>query len=236
VRFDGRGTGNTATKYAINQIHFLRLCAEETLLSSEGHYRFPGYVASAPSKPLVTSLWAMESSYAASLVVEWTSLTIEAKTSMKRRYEACSQSLRVPSHLLSIIRRIVSDNIDLSKEHRATDRHSDGDYRKIDAHKVPTAHEDELMLEDIAPQQPSQRRTERNAESAVVDANDHAVDRCPKRTIRDGNAVHDVDVLPRLHDSRQKDSGADIGASKLSAWSVRQLLVFWRSEYLRCRG
>jgi hypothetical protein len=232
VRFEGRGTGNTATKYAVNQIHFLRLCAEETLLSSECHYRFPGYVASAPSKSLATSLWAMESSYAASLVVEWTSLTIEAKTSMNRRYKARS---RVPSHLLSIIRRIVSDNIDLSQEDRATDRHSDGDYGKIDAHKVPAAHEDELVLEDISPQQPSQRRTESNAESAVVDANDHAVDRCPKRTIRDGNAVHDVNVLPSLHDSRQKDSSADIGASKLSAWSVRQLLVFWRSEYSRCR-
>jgi hypothetical protein len=237
VRFDGRGTRNLVTKYAVNQIHFLRLCAGETLLSSECHYRFPSYVASAPFRSLATSPWAAESSYAALLVVEWTSLTIEAKTSMNRRYEARSHSLRVPSHLLYVIRRIVSDNIDLSKENRATDRHRDGDYRKINAHEVPAAHEDELVLEDITPQQPSQRRTEGNAESAVVDANDHAVDGCPERAVRDGNAVHDVYVLPGLYDSRQKDGGADICASKLNAWSVSQLFgVFRRSEYLRCRG
>jgi hypothetical protein len=165
----------------------------------------------------------VESSYAASLAVEWTLLTIEAKTSINRRYESCSHSLRVPSHLLSVILRIVSDNIHLSKEDRATDRHSDGNYREIDAHKVPAAHEDELVLEYITPQQPSQRRTEGNAESAIVHANDHAVDGCPERAVRDGNAVHDVDVLPRLHDSRQEDSGADVCASKLSAWSVNQL-------------
>jgi hypothetical protein len=167
----------------------------------------------------------MESSYAASLVADCISSTIEAKTSMNRRYEARSHSLCVPSYLLSVIRRIVSDNIDLSKQHRATDRHGDGDDRKIDAHKVPAAHENELVLEDISPQQPSQRRTESDAESAVVDANDHAVDRCPESAVRDGDAVHDVDVLPRLHYPRQKDGGADVCASKLSTWSVRQLLL-----------
>jgi hypothetical protein len=225
VRFDGRGIGNIVTKYAINHIHSWRLCAGETLLSPECNYRFPSYVTIARSRSLATFPWAMESSYAAPLVVDWTSLTIEAKTSMNRRYDTRSHLLRVPSHLLSIIRRIVSDNIDLSKQYRATDRHRDGDDRKIDSHKVPAAHEDEFVLEDISPQQPSQRRTESDAESAVVDANDHAVDGCPERAVRDGDAVHDVDVLPCLHDSRQKDGGADVCASKLSTWSVRQLLL-----------
>jgi len=72
-----------------------------------------------------------------------------------------------------------------------------------------------LLAQDIAPQQPRQRRAKCHTKGAVVDADDHGVDGAPEVAVRDGCAGQSVDVLPGLNDAGEEDGGSDVGACEL---------------------
>ena len=70
-------------------------------------------------------------------------------------------------------------------------------------------------MQDIPPEQARQRRAKRNAKRAVVDADSHAVDRCPERAVRDRDAAVPVDGLPRLDNPAEEDSRPNISTREL---------------------
>jgi hypothetical protein len=73
-----------------------------------------------------------------------------------------------------------------------------------------------LPPQNVAPQHTRQRRTECQAESAVVDANSHTIHRAPEGAIGDWYAILFVDLLPCLNDAGDEDCGADVGTGELA--------------------
>lgn len=69
--------------------------------------------------------------------------------------------------------------------------------------------------QDIAPQQTSERGTERRAEGAVVHADGHAVYRGPEGPVADGRVVDAVDFLPGLDYAGEEDCCADVCSGEL---------------------
>lgn len=80
-------------------------------------------------------------------------------------------------------------------------------------------HADMLPSQDVAPEQTGQGSAKGSAESAVVDADSHAVDGCPEGALGDGDTVLAVDFLPGLDDAGEEDGGADVCARKLNKGS-----------------
>jgi hypothetical protein len=72
-----------------------------------------------------------------------------------------------------------------------------------------------LLVQNVSPEQTRQRSAESSAESAVVDADGHAVDGGPEGAVADGDAVVGVDLLPGLDDAGEEDGGADVCACEL---------------------
>ena len=70
-------------------------------------------------------------------------------------------------------------------------------------------------MQDIPPEEARQRGTKRNAKRAVVDADSHAIDRCPERAVRDRDATLPVDGLPCLDNPAEEDGRPDIGTREL---------------------
>jgi hypothetical protein len=81
-----------------------------------------------------------------------------------------------------------------------------------------------LLIQDVSPEQPCERRAEGCAESSVVNTDGHAIHCCPECPIRDGDAVVCMDLLPGLDDTGEQDGGADVGARKLLCISQSSLL------------
>jgi hypothetical protein len=80
-----------------------------------------------------------------------------------------------------------------------------------------------LFIQNISPEQTRERSAESRAESAVIDADRHAVHRRPEGTVTDGDAVVGVDLLPGLDDAGEEDGGADVCACELVGMLVRGL-------------
>lgn len=80
-----------------------------------------------------------------------------------------------------------------------------------------------LSLQDISPQQAGQRRTKRGAERTVVDAERHAVHRCPEGAFADGDPILAVDFLPCLDDAREKNRGSDVCSRELKGGQVNEV-------------
>jgi hypothetical protein len=78
---------------------------------------------------------------------------------------------------------IAANNIHLPQQHRHANNHGDSNDGQINANKVATADVNKLLTEDVAPQQSSQRGAKCDAERAVIDADDHGVDRTPEVTV-----------------------------------------------------
>ena len=97
-----------------------------------------------------------------------------------------------------------------------------------------------LLVQDVSPKQARKRSAESSAESAVVDANGHAVDRGPEGAVADGNAIVGVDLLPGLDDAGEEDCGANVCACELSWRSVGApplvflVKIMMQIRYLRC--
>jgi hypothetical protein len=72
-----------------------------------------------------------------------------------------------------------------------------------------------LLVQYVSPEQTRERSAESSAESAVVDADGHAVHRGPKCAVADRDAVVGVDLLPCLDDAGEEDGGADVCACEL---------------------
>lgn len=72
-----------------------------------------------------------------------------------------------------------------------------------------------LLVQDVSPKQTRKRGAESCAESAVVDADGHAVHCRPECAVADGNVVVGVDLLPRLDDAGEQDGGANVCACEL---------------------
>ena len=124
---------------------------------------------------------------------------------------------------------IVPIDINLANQNRAPNRHSDRNNRQIHSGKLPPKHADMLLVQDISPKQTRKRSAKSSAESAVVDADGHAVHGGPERAVTNWNAVVRVDLLPCLDDAGEEDGGADVCACKLVGELVGvRLLVFQR--------
>lgn len=121
--------------------------------------------------------------------------------------------------LLNIVRRSIPHDVNLPNQHRETDHHCDSNDGQVDPRKFKPANTDMLSSQDIAPQHTSKRCAERQAESAVIYTNSHAVHRAPEGSVRDVCAVLTVDFLPGLYDSREQDCGADVCPGELHAVS-----------------
>jgi hypothetical protein len=83
-----------------------------------------------------------------------------------------------------------------------------------------------LLVQDVSPEETRERRAESGAESAVVDADGHAVYRGPESAVRDLNAVVGVDLLPGLDDARKQDCGADVSTCELCrSWMLEEVFA-----------
>jgi hypothetical protein len=97
-----------------------------------------------------------------------------------------------------------------------------------------------LLVQDVSPEQTRERSAESSAESAVVDADGHAVDGGPECSVTDRDAVVGVDLLPGLDDAGEEDGGADVCACELLGVLVGALPLMFlvkmttRIQYLRC--
>ena len=97
-----------------------------------------------------------------------------------------------------------------------------------------------LLVQDVSPKQARKRSAESSAESAVVDADGHAVHCSPESPVADRDAVVGVDLLPCLDDSGEQDGGADVCACELVGALVGVLSrvflvkVMRRMGYSRC--
>lgn len=115
----------------------------------------------------------------------------------------------------NLIRLIIPVNINLPNQNRAPNRHSNRNDRQIHPRKLTPKNADMLFVQDISPEQARKRRAESSAESAVVDADGHAVHCRPERAVADWDAVVCVNLLPCLDDAREEDGGADVCACEL---------------------
>jgi len=124
-----------------------------------------------------------------------------------------------PSSLIlyrrNVIRSLTPNNVDLPNEHRQSNHHRDGNNRQIDTRKLQSTNTNMLPRQNIAPQHTRQRRAERQAESAVVDTNGHAVHCAPERAIGNWYAILIVNFLPCLNDTGDEYRGANVCAGEL---------------------
>ena len=127
-------------------------------------------------------------------------------------HPSCSVYTLDSSDLVGLI---IPVNIDLTNQNRAPNRHSNRNDRQIHPREFPPKHTNMLLVQDVSPKQASKRSTERSAESAVVDADGHAVHGGPERAVADRDAVVGVDLLPCLDDAGEEDGGADVCACEL---------------------
>lgn len=72
-----------------------------------------------------------------------------------------------------------------------------------------------LPCQDIPPQKPSQRGTERRTESTVVHTKSHTVHGSPESAIGYGDAIFLVDLDPSLDNTGKEDCGSDIRSGEL---------------------
>ena len=115
----------------------------------------------------------------------------------------------------SAIRLIASHDIDLPNHSRTSHHHGDGNNRNIVPREIPRADVDALPMQNIPPEQARQRGAKRNAKRAVVDADSHAVDRCPERAVRYRDAAIPVDGLPCLYNPAEEDGRPNISTREL---------------------
>lgn len=97
-----------------------------------------------------------------------------------------------------------------------------------------------LLVQDVSPKQARKRSAESSAESAVVDADCHAVHGGPERAVADRYAVVGMDLLPCLNDAGEEDGGANVCACELvdvlvgGISLVFSVKVVSLMRYLRC--
>lgn len=115
-----------------------------------------------------------------------------------------------------MVRFGIPDNVNLSNKNGTADGHGNSDNRKIHARKFKPSDADMFSGKNIPPQKSSQRRTECHAKCTVVDAESHAIYRCPERTIADRDPVQAMNLLPCLYHAREKNGGTNIRASNLA--------------------
>lgn len=121
------------------------------------------------------------------------------------------------SSLLSIWCDVAPHEVNFADEDGASHNHGHGDDGKIDACEFSLAHVDVLPREDITPEEPGERGTEGDAESAIVNAQRHAIHRRPELAVGDGLARLLVYGHPVLYDTTKQDGGTNIGSGELTA-------------------
>ena len=72
--------------------------------------------------------------------------------------------------LLRIVRRVAPDNVHLASEDGTADGHGDSDNGNIHARKIQTPDVNVFSVENVPPQETSQRRAEGRTECAIVNA------------------------------------------------------------------
>jgi hypothetical protein len=144
---------------------------------------------------------------------------VAVHTPKKMQHQSIAQPLRrrIPQFQIVICAPCY---IHLPNQHRTSHTHGNSNDGQVDASEIETPDADVLASEDVAPEEAGERGAERSAESAVVDAQGHAVYSGPECALGDWRVVFAVDLFPGLDDTREEDRGTDVCAGKLDARHV----------------
>lgn len=92
--------------------------------------------------------------------------------------------------------RIIPHYIHFPNQNCTPNCHSNRNNRQIHTRKIQSPYMDMLPRQNISPQKPGKRSTERRTKRAVIYSNSHAVHCCPECALADRLPTYSVDVNP----------------------------------------